>query len=144
MIAAQPTRDPMTYDLLRHLAEIVAENRGHAMSSTDTSEKMNGVGHVRINRELVEQAPEKMPEIVRSMHHTAAQAIDDAATLLEREMQSHIQLMRDEADHLRNQGDGQAATIEALSLLIREAHNTFQVQADKLTRFRANQIPQAK
>src|SRR4249920_1204192 len=97
---------------------------------------MNGNGHhVQINRELVEQAPEKMPEIVRSMHHTAAQAIDDAASLLEREMQSHIQLMRDEADNLRNQGDGQAATIEALSLLIREAHNTFQVQADKLSSF---------
>jgi hypothetical protein len=104
------------------------------------SEMTNGNGQVQINRELVEQAPEKMPEIVRSMHHTAAQAIDDAAMLLEREMQSHIQLMRDEADHLRNQGDGQAATIEALSLLIREAHNTFQVQADKLSSFRAKQI----
>ena len=100
----------------------------------------NGNGHIQINRELVEQAPEKMPEIVRSMHHTAAQAIDDAAMLLEREMQSHIQLMRDEADNLRNQGEGQAATIEALSLLIREAHNTFQVQADKLSQFRAKQI----
>jgi len=118
---------------VRDAPEAVLSERENAMIT-------NGNGHVEINRELVEQAPEKMPEIVRSMHHTAAQAIDDAAMLLEREMQSHIQLMRDEADNLRNQGDGQAATIEALSLLIREAHNTFQVQADKLSQFRAKQI----
>ena len=89
--------------------------------------------------ELVEQAPEKMPEIVRTMHATAAQALEDAAEMLEHEMQSHIQLMRDEAQTLRAQGDIQANTIEALSVLIRDTHNTFKTQADKLASFRAGE-----
>jgi len=89
--------------------------------------------------ELVEQAPEKMPEIVRTVHATAAQALEDAATMLEHEMQSHIQLMREEAHTLRSQGDIQANTIEALSLLIRDTHNAFKVQADKLASFRAGE-----
>jgi len=89
--------------------------------------------------ELVEQAPEKMPEIVRTMHATAAQALEDAAEMLEHEMQSHIQLMRDEATTLRNQGDIQANTIEALSLLIRDTHNAFKTQAAKLASFRAGE-----
>lgn len=93
-----------------------------------------------ISDALVQQAPAKMPEIVRSMHHTAAQSLEDAASMLEHEMQSHVQLMRDEADQLRIQGDGQAATIEMLSALIRETHNTFKVQAERLTRFRTGQL----
>jgi hypothetical protein len=91
------------------------------------------------NPELVKQAPEKMPEIVRAMHSTAAQALEDAATMLEHEMQSHIALMREEAQTLRAQGENQANTIEALSLLIRDTHKTFQVQADKLASFRAGE-----
>jgi len=91
------------------------------------------------NPELVDQAPEKMPEIVRTMHATAAQALEDAAEMLEHEMQSHIQLMRDEAATLRNQGDIQANTIEALSLLIRDTHNAFKTQAAKLASFRAGE-----
>jgi len=91
------------------------------------------------NPELVNQAPEKMPEIVRTMHSTAAKALEDAAEMLEHEMQSHIRLMRDEAQTLRTQGDVQANTIEALSLLIRDTHNAFKTQADKLASFRAGE-----
>ena len=93
-------------------------------------------GSNNISPDLVNQAPAKMPEIVRSMHATAAQALEDAATMLEQEMQSHIQLMRDEASSLRAQGENQANTIEALSVLIRDTHKAFQVQADRLASFR--------
>jgi hypothetical protein len=92
-----------------------------------------------ISETLVERAPAQMPAIVRSMHHTAAQALDDAAQHLEHEMQSHIALMREEAERLRIQGDSQALTIEALSTLIRDTHNSFKQQADKLARFRSGQ-----
>jgi len=91
------------------------------------------------NPTLVAQAPHKMPEIVRTMHATAAQALEDAADMLEHEMQSHIQLMREEAQTLRAQGDIQANTIEALSTLIRDTHDAFKVQADKLASFRAGE-----
>src|SRR5688572_10157286 len=96
-------------------------------------------GNNSINPELVNQAPEKMPEIVRTMHATAAQSLEDAATMLEHEMQSHIQLMREEAQTLRTQGENQANTIEALSVLIRDTHKAFQVQADRLASFRAGE-----
>jgi len=89
-----------------------------------------------LSHQLVQDAPTKMPEIVRSMHHTAAKALEDAARELETEMQSHIGLMREEAEQLRIQGDGQAATIEALSTLIRDTHTTFKEQADKIAKFR--------
>lgn len=97
-----------------------------------------------ISPELVDQAPERMPEIVRSMHATAAKALDDAAAMLEHEMQSHIQLMRDEANALRTQGDSQASTIEALSVLIRDTHKAFKVQADRLASFRAGEREDAE
>ena len=92
-----------------------------------------------MSAELVAQAPTKMPEIVRTMHDTAAQALEDAATMLEHEMQSHIQMMREEAQSLRSQGVAQANTIEALSTLIRDTHSAFRVQADKLASFRAGE-----
>jgi len=98
------------------------------------------LGSDHVNPDLVNQAPEKMPEIVRSMHATAAQALEDAATMLEHEMQSHISLMRDEAANLRTQGDHQANTIEALSVLIRDTHKAFQVQADRLASFRMGEL----
>ena len=92
-----------------------------------------------ISEQLVENAPAQMPQIVRSMHHTAAEALEQAAHHLEQEMQSHLALMREAAEQLRIQGDGQAATIEALSTLIRDTHAGFKEQADKLARFRAGQ-----
>jgi len=98
------------------------------------------LGSDHVNPDLVNQAPEKMPEIVRSMHATAAQALEDAATMLEHEMQSHISLMREEAANLRTQGDNQANTIEALSVLIRDTHKAFQVQADRLASFRMGEL----
>lgn len=91
------------------------------------------------NANLVQQAPAKMPEIVRAMHDTAAKALEDAADMLEHEMQSHVQMMRDEASLLRTQGQSQANTIEALSTLIRDTHNTFRQQADKLAGFRSGE-----
>ena len=85
-----------------------------------------------ISETLVERAPEQMPAIVRSMHHTAADALDTAALHLEEEMRSCLVLMRDEADRLRSQGDSQASTIELLATLIRDTHTAFKSQADKL------------
>jgi len=102
------------------------------------SDEKAGSNH--ISPELVNSAPEKMPEIVRSMHATAAQSLEDAADMLEQEMQSHIRLMRDEAANLRSQGDSQANTIEALSVLIRDTHKAFRVQADKLASFRMGEL----
>lgn len=86
---------------------------------------------------LVERAPEQMPEIVRRMHDTVAKSLEDAADALEAEMQSKVQLMRDEAQSLRAQGESQAISIEQLSTVLRDANRVFRSEADKLMRFRA-------
>jgi hypothetical protein len=121
---------PITDDEIRKLHELAA------VQTVQTVPDQPPV----ISESLVERAPAEMPAIVRSMHHTAAEALDRAADHLEREMQSHIALMRDAANELRVQGDSQALTIEALSNLIKDTHGAFKAQADRLARFRAGEV----
>ena len=125
---------PMLEEQIQGMREALL---GKGVQTVPTVPSMGG--DIPISESLVERAPAEMPAIVRSMHHTAAQALDDAAEHLEREMQSHIALMREAANELRAQGDSQAMTIEALSHLIRDTHNAFKGQADRLARFRAGQ-----
>lgn len=109
-------------------AVLTAVNEGQAVANTTPQ--------VDNFAPLTERAPVQMPEIVRQQYGIAAKSLEDAADALQAEMQSVVTLIREEASSLRSLGESQANTIEASSIVIRDAHRVFKAEFDKLARFR--------
>lgn len=105
----------------------------HAVTDTPIADKPMPVSFAPV----VDRAPAILPDTVRKMHEAAAKSLEDAADAFEAEMQSKVQLMRDEAASIRSQGESQAQSIELMSTVIRDVHHSFRAQADKMAQFRA-------